>query len=114
MRHGGNYRRLSAWAFQATGLGDNQRVTPGRVLLAFRAELRFSGLAAWRAFVRLINGNDLTHAAAIAYYSLLSLFPFLLLVISTLGSITADEGDRQAVLVFVFRYFPTQFGFVNT
>ena len=64
--------------------------------------------------MRLINGNDLTHAAAIAYYSLLSLFPFLLLVISVLGSITADEGDRLAVLTFVFRYFPTQFDFVNT
>ena len=89
-------------------------MTPGRILLAFRAELRFSSFAAWRAFVRLINGNDLTHAAAIAYYSLLSLFPFLLLVISMLGSITADEGDRQAVLTFVFRYFPTQLGFVDT
>lgn len=64
--------------------------------------------------VRLVNGNDLTHAASIAYYALLSLFPFLLLVISILGSITADEGDRMAVLTFVFRYFPTQFEFVNT
>jgi len=64
--------------------------------------------------VRLVNSNDLTHAAAIAYYALLSLFPFLLLVISMFGSITADEGDRLAVLGFVFRYFPTQFDFVNT
>jgi membrane protein len=89
-------------------------VTPARILLRFRAELAFSGLAAWRGFVRLINSSDLTHAAAIAYYALLSLFPFLLLVISMLGSITADEGDRLAVLQFVFRYFPTQFDFVNT
>lgn len=64
--------------------------------------------------MRLVNSNDLTHAAAIAYYALLSLFPFLLLVISMFGSITADEGDRLAVLGFVFRYFPTQFDFVNT
>jgi len=64
--------------------------------------------------VRLVNTNDLTHAAAIAYYALLSLFPFLLLVISMFGSITADEGDRSAVLGFVFRYFPTQFDFVTT
>lgn len=64
--------------------------------------------------MRLLNSSDLTHAAAIAYYALLSLFPFLLLVISLLGSITADEGDRLAVLTFVFRYFPTQFDFVNT
>ena len=64
--------------------------------------------------MRLINSSDLTHAAAIAYYALLSLFPFLLLVISMLGSITADEADRLTVLTFVFRYFPTQFDFVNT
>jgi membrane protein len=84
------------------------------VLLRMRAELRFSGLAAWRGLVRLVSGNDLTHAASIAYYALLSLFPFLLLVISMLGSIAADDSDRLAVLAFVFRYFPTQFEFVNT
>jgi membrane protein len=89
-------------------------VTRARPLRRLRAELRFSGIAAWRAFVGLVNSNDLTHAAAIAYYSLLSLFPFFLLVISILGSITADEGDRLAVLTFVFRYFPTQFEFVTS
>jgi membrane protein len=89
-------------------------VTPARVLLRLRAELRFAGQAAWRALIRLINGNDLTHAAAIAYYALLSLFPFLLLAISILGSVTADEADRFAVLEFVFRYFPYQFEFVTT
>lgn len=88
-------------------------MTPARVLLRLRAELRLSGLAAWRALVRLVNGNDFTHAAAIAYYALLSLFPFLLLVISILGSVTSDEQDRVAVLTFVFQYFPTQFDFVN-
>src|SRR6185295_6690783 len=51
--------------------------------------------------------------ASIAYYALLSLFPFLLLIISLLGSVTADEGDRLAVLGFVFRYFPTQLDFVT-
>jgi membrane protein len=89
-------------------------VPPARLLLRLRAELRFSGLAAWRGLVRLVSGNDLTHAASIAYYALLSLFPFLLLVISMLGSMTADEGDRPAVLAFVFRYFPTQLEFVDT
>ena len=89
-------------------------MTRARPLRRLRAELRFSGLAAWRGFVELINSNDLTHAAAIAYYSLLSLFPFFLLIISILGSITADEEDRLAVLTFVFRYFPTQFEFVTS
>jgi membrane protein len=89
-------------------------VTPARILRRIRAELRLVGLAAWRGLVRLVNGNDLTHAAAIAYYSLLSLFPFLLLSISILGAVTADDNDRMAVLSFVFRYFPTQFDFVTT
>ena len=89
-------------------------MTPARILLRLRAELAFSGLAAWRALVRLVNSNDVTHAAAIAYYALLSFFPFLLLVISMLGSVTADDADRLAVLSFVFRYFPTQFDFVNS
>jgi membrane protein len=94
------------------GPGDNRDVTAPRILRRLRAELRFSGLAAWRALVELVNSSDLTHAAAIAYYALLSLFPFLLLLISLLGSVTADENDRIAVLTFVFRYFPTQLDFV--
>jgi membrane protein len=84
-----------------------------RILRRLRAELRFSGLAAWRALLELVNSDDLTHAAAIAYYALLSLFPFLLLIISMLGSVTADEADRLAVLTFVFRYLPTQLDFVT-
>jgi membrane protein len=89
-------------------------VTSARILRRARAELRFSGLAAWRALVELVNSNDLTHAASIAYYALLSLFPFILLIISLLGSVTADENDRLAVLTFIFRYFPTQLDFVST
>ena len=85
-----------------------------RFLRRVRAELRLSGLAAWRALVQVVNGPDLTHAASIAYYALLSLFPFLLLVMSMLGSVTADENDRFEVLNFVFRYFPTQLDFVTS
>ena len=89
-------------------------MTPARLVRRLRVELRYSGLAAWRALVELLNGNDITHAASIAYYALLSLFPFLLLVISLLGSVAASEHDRGAVLAFVFAYFPTQFDFVGT
>jgi membrane protein len=85
-----------------------------RFLRRARAELRLSGLAAWRALVQLVNGPDLTHAASIAYYALLSLFPFLLLLISLFSAVTADEHDRVAVLDFVFRYFPTQLDFVTS
>ena len=78
-----------------------------------RRELRLWGQAAWRALVGLVSRNDLTHAASIAYYSLLSLFPFLLLIISILGVVTADESDRARVLGFIFRYFPTRLDFMT-
>ena len=84
-----------------------------RLLRRVRAEIRLSGLASWRGLVELLNSNDLTHSASIAYYALLSLFPFLLMVISLLGTVTADDADRLAVLNFVFRYFPTQLDFVT-
>ena len=84
-----------------------------RVRLRLQAELHFAAVAAWRGLVRLVNGDDLTHAASIAYYALLSLFPFLLLVLAMLGAATADEADRLAVLEFVFRYFPARFEFVT-
>jgi membrane protein len=58
--------------------------------------------------------NDLTFASSIAYYALLSLFPFFLLVLSVLGSVTSDPGDRAKILDFVLRYFPRQFEFVTT
>lgn len=70
-------------------------------------------MAAWRALVRLLTGDDLTHAAAIAFYSLLSIFPFLLLVTAVLGAVTADDADRAAVLRFVFRYFPARLDFIS-
>jgi len=89
-------------------------VPADRFLRRVRTELRLSGTAAWRGLVELINSSDLTHSASIAYYALLSLFPFLLLVISLLGSVTANDTDRAAVLGFVFRYFPTQLDFVTS
>ena len=88
---------------------DDVAAYPSRVLGA----LRLMGLAAWRGVGELYNSEGLTHAASIAYYALLSLFPFLLLVLSLLGSVTADAADRDVVVRFVFRYFPRQFDFMT-
>lgn len=67
----------------------------------------------WRGFTGVYNGNDLTFASSIAYYSLLSLFPFFLLALSILASVTDNDEQRAAVLDFVLRYFPQRFEFVN-
>ena len=40
------------------------------------------------------------------------MFPFALITISILGSVTTDEATRQKVLLFALRYFPGQFDFI--
>lgn len=77
-------------------------------------EARLTGLAVWRGLVGIYDSNDLTFASSIAYYALLSLFPFFLLAFSILGSVTANPGERASILGFVLRYFPGQFEFVTT
>jgi membrane protein len=85
-----------------------------RVLRAAASIASDAARAAWRGFLDFYNSSDLTHAASIAYYALLSLFPFLLFVLSLLGAATVSEDDRREVLNFVFRYFPRQFDFVTS
>ena len=75
--------------------------------------LRLIGLAAWRGVGELYNSDGLTHAASVAYYALISLFPFLLLSLSILGEVTSDAAERDEVVRFVFRYFPRQFDFIT-
>ena len=82
------------------------------------SELRETGrlarLAAWRALVEMYESEDLTFAASISYYALLSLFPILLILISILGSVAATDANRLAVMRFVLTYFPRQFDFIIT
>lgn len=85
-----------------------------RAALRLYAEIRLTFLAIWRGGVGVYSSYDLTFASSIAYYALLSLFPFFLLVLSVLGSVTSDPNDRAAILAFVLRYFPRQFEFVTT
>ena len=85
-----------------------------RTLLRVRKELRLTGLAVWRGVIGVYNSDDLTFAASIAYYSLLSLFPFFLLLLSLIAGVTSSDADRQAVFDFVLRYFPRQFPFVTS
>lgn len=73
-----------------------------------------TGLSAWRGFLGFYSSDNLTYAASIAYYALLSLFPFSMLALAALGSVTADDADRGKVLAFVLRYFPKQFDFITT
>ncbi len=68
----------------------------------------------WRGFQGFYNSDNLTYAASIAYYALLSMFPFFMLALAALGHLTAADADRNAVLEFVLRYFPAQFDFITS
>lgn len=85
----------------------------GGALVRLRAEARLIALAVWRGALGFSDSENLTFAASIAYYSLLSLFPFLLLVMSIIASLTSSEAARTTIHDFVLQYFPRQFPFVT-
>ena len=85
----------------------------GGVKRDVQAVARLLGLSLWRGLQGFYRADNLTYAASIAYYALLSLFPFSMLALSLLGRATADDRSRNAVLVFVLQYFPTQFEFIT-
>jgi membrane protein len=78
-----------------------------------RELVRQTGISAWRGLLGFYERDNLTYASSIAYYALLSLFPFFLLAFGLLGRATADEDSRFAVLGFVLRYFPNGFEFIT-
>jgi len=74
---------------------------------------------AWKAmrdgFVDFYNSNNLTFAASIAYYTLLSLFPFLLLVLSfaSLMAVGAEDSTGQPLLHIIVQALPSRFEFLT-
>ncbi len=74
---------------------------------------RLAGRSAWQALANFYRSDNLTYAASIAYYSLVSLFPLFLLAFALLGQAARDPEDRNAVLQFVLRYFPANFEFIT-
>jgi len=94
------------------GRGAREGAT-ARAVRRVRAELDLAARAMWRALVSLLSGDDLTHAASVAYSSLFSLFPIFLLAFAVLGTVAASEASRAAVVDFILRYFPGRFEFVS-
>jgi membrane protein len=77
-----------------------------------RRALRLGVQAAGRGVVEFYNSENLTFAASIAYYTLLSIFPFILLVSTILSKIALVQG-RAAVDQVIQRALPQQFKFLS-
>jgi len=69
--------------------------------------------ATGRGFVEFYNSNNLTYASSIAYYSLLSFFPFILLVLTVLTRLAVGPSDERMVIAIVERALPSNFDFLS-
>ena len=69
--------------------------------------LRFLRLL-WRALCRFSEDHGANHAAAVAYFSLLSLPPFLLLAGRTLARVLPDTDGTEAILSAVAPFLPPE------
>ena len=63
------------------------------------AALRLCGRAIWLGLVDFYESTNLTFAASIAYYTLVSSFPFLLLVLSALSKLAVRQNDTLVELI---------------
>ncbi len=80
-------------------------------MLKLGRTLRNYGIASYKGLIEFYNSDNLTFASSIAYYALLSMFPFLLLVLSLLSWVTV--GDRGTPLLqLVSRAVPGDLDFL--
>lgn len=84
----------------------------GAAVRLFNA-VRFGARAAWRGVVEFYNSENLTFAASIAFYTLLSLFPFMLLLLSILSRTKVGPMDVN-LLSIVASTLPSRFDFLIT
>jgi membrane protein len=80
--------------------------------------VRLDAHLAWRAtgrgIVEFYRSSNLTFASSIAYFSLLSFFPFMLLVFTLLSRLAMGEaGDERVVMELVERALPRNFDFLS-
>jgi membrane protein len=86
-----------------------------RLALRFARSCRLGAHAAYRGVIEFYNSSNLTFASSIAYYALLSLFPFVLLMLTLFGRLAT--GPKAETLVrFILSALPTarHFDFVVT
>jgi membrane protein len=84
----------------------------GRLALRLRRALKIGWRAIGRGVVEFYSSHNLTFASSIAYYTLLSIFPFILLLSTILSKLALGLGNA-AVLDVIQRALPQQFRFLS-
>jgi membrane protein len=76
--------------------------------------LKLAWRATGRGVIEFYHSRNLTFASSIAYYSLLSFFPFVLMVLTLLSRLALGRaGDEQALVHLVERALPSDFDFLS-
>jgi uncharacterized BrkB/YihY/UPF0761 family membrane protein len=77
-----------------------------------KRSLRFAYRATGRGCIEFYNSSNLTFASSIAYYSLLSFFPFLVLVASLVARL-GGGAPKEALKALIERSLPSHFDFLE-
>jgi len=100
------------------GAVQQSSIAPATRSIAERARraVNLAVRAAGRGVIEFYRSDNLTFAASIAYYTLLSLFPFLLLVLTLIGRITiGQEGaGGERLITLITSALPSRFEFLST
>ena len=76
--------------------------------------MRLAWRATGRGVIDFYNSENLTYASSIAYYALLSIFPFMLLVLNVMSRLAVGQaGDERALIRLVERALPSDFDFLS-
>jgi membrane protein len=77
--------------------------------------VRLAWRATGRGVIEFYNSQNLTYASSIAYYALLSIFPFMLMVLNVMGRLAIGHaGNEHALVELVERALPTDFEFLSS
>lgn len=86
-------------------------IWPVRAVLRLVRSARLGARASLRGLVEFYNSSNLTFASSIAYYALLSFFPFVLLLLTLLARLEI-AWNNETFVHLVTRALPSHFDFV--
>ncbi len=101
-----------AWRVLTADETSETTTSAGTVRRAASLALR----AAAQGLIDFYRSNNLTFAASIAYYTLLSLFPFLLLVVSLVSRLALGSADDtgEPLIYIIVQGLPRRFEFLTS
>jgi len=83
-------------------------------MLRLRRTAQLAWRATWRGVVEFYNSENPTYSASIAYYGLVSFFPFILMVVSLLSRFAVGRaGNERAAIDLIERALPSNFDFLS-